>query len=180
MNIHPLFVHLPIGLLTAYSFLEMSASIWPAVRRQSWLFPVNAFLLFAGALGAFAALVTGGIAEDLIETTENSNPAVIGTHSAFAAITTLLYLILAAAYLVRIFQIKGWGQRLFGSSPFFGPILRLKEHLTHLVLDTWVLPVLAFIAFVSLIVTGALGASIVYGPNADFIVSFIYHLFWAQ
>lgn len=178
MNIHPLFVHFPIGLLVVYSVLEIVAYAWPSIRRQSWLFPVKTFLLFVGILGALAALVTGGIAEDLIEGSARSY--ILQVHSPVAGITTLLYVILAAAYTVRIFEMKGWGQRLFGSSAFFASVLRLKERLAHIVLDTWLLPVLALVALIGMTVTGALGAAIVYGPNADPFVYFIYHLFWAQ
>lgn len=178
MNIHPLFVHFPIGLLVVYSILEIGAYFWPTLRRQTWLFSVRAFLLYIGILGAFAALVTGGVAEDLIEGSARSY--ILEVHSPVAGATTLLYVILAAAYTVRIFQMKGWGQRLFGQSAFFGPVLRLKEYLAHLVLDTWALPLIALLALFGMTVTGALGAAIVYGPNADSFVSFIYHLFWAQ
>lgn len=178
MNIHPIFVHFPIGLLGVYSVLELFAYAWPTLRRQSWLFPVNAFLLLAGVLSAFVALFTGGMAEDLVEGA--SRAYILELHAPIAGATTLLYVILAASYTVRIFQMKGWGNQLFGSSAFFGPILRLKEYLAHLVLDTWLLPLLALLALIGMTVTGALGAAIVYGPDIDPVVSFIYHLFWAQ
>jgi len=178
MNIHPFFVHFPIALLAVYSLLELGTYFFSGLRRQTWVFPVKAFLLFSGVLAALVALFTGGIAEDLIEGTARSY--ILEVHAPIAGVTTLLYLILAAAYTVRIFQMQGWGNQLFGSSTFFGPILRLKEYLAHLVLDTWVLPVLAFLALVGMTITGALGAAIVYGPDIDPAVSFVYHLFWVQ
>lgn len=178
MNIHPLFVHFPIGLLVVYSVLELSAYVWPTLRRQSWLFGVNAFLLIIGVLSAFAALVTGGIAEELVE--GSARAYILKVHSPVAAVTTLLYLILAAAYTVRLFDREGWGNRIVGSSAFLMRILNVKRYLAHLVLDTWVLPVLALLALVGMAITGALGAAIVYGPNADPFVTFIYHFFWAQ
>lgn len=179
MNIHPLFVHFPIGLLVVYSVLEIIAYAWPSIRRQEWLFPVKAFLLFTGALGAFAALFTGGIAEDFIRHTSNY-AYIIKVHSTFAAVTTILYIILAGAYLVRIFDKNGWGNRMVGMSNPFMRIWNVKKYVAHLILDTWFLPVLALLALIGMTVTGALGAAIVYGPNADPFVSFIYHLFWAQ
>lgn len=179
MNIHPFFVHFPIALLAVYSLLELGTYFFSSVRRQAWTFPVKAFLLYVGVLAALVALATGGIAEDLIEGV-NARAYILEVHSPFAGVTTLLYVILAAAYTVRIFQMKGWGNQLFGSSTFFGPILRLKEYLAHLVLDTWALPVLALLALVGMTITGALGAAIVYGPDIDPAVAFIYHLFWAQ
>jgi uncharacterized membrane protein len=179
MNIHPLFVHFPIGLLVVYSVLEIIAYAWPSIRRQVWLFPVNTFLLFVGAVGAFVALFTGGIAEDIIRHTSNY-AYIIKVHSTFAAVTTILYIILAGAYLVRVFDRNGWGNRMAGLSSPFMRIWSFKKYLAHLILDTWALPVLALLALIGMTVTGALGAAIVYGPNADPFVTFIYHLFWAQ
>lgn len=179
MNIHPFFVHFPIALLVVYSLLEIGSYFWPALRRQTWLFGVKTFTLFAGVLAAFVALATGGIAEDLIK---DVNPRffIIEVHNPVATATTILALILAAAYTVRIFEIRGWGNQLFGLNRFLAPILRLKERLAHVVLDTGLLPMLALLVLVGIAVTGALGAALVYGPDIDPVVSFVYHLFWAQ
>lgn len=178
MNIHPLFVHFPIGLLVVYSVLEIGAYLWPTLRRQTWLFSVKTFLLFVGVLAAFVALITGGIAEDLIETSPRA--FILAVHSPIAGITTLLYLILASAYLVRIFDRNGWWSRFFAMNKVFSWSWNMKKHFAHLILDMWALPVLALLALVGMTVTGALGAAIVYGPNADPFVTFIYNLFWVQ
>ncbi len=178
MNIHPLFVHFPIGLLVVYSVLELGAVVWPALRRQTWLFSVKAFLLFAGVLAALVALVTGGMAEELVE--DGARAYILEVHSPVAAATTVLYFIIAAAYLVRIFDAKGWGNYVAGLNSPFMRVWSVKKYVAHLILDTWFLPVLALLALVGMTVTGALGGAIVYGPDADPFISFIYHLFWAQ
>jgi uncharacterized membrane protein len=179
MNIHPLFVHFPIGFLVVYSVLEIFTYAWPSIRRQSWLFPVKAFLLFVGVLGAFAALVTGGIAKESFEVVNSKYPIIV-VHIPFAVATTILYFILASAYLVRIFDRNGWGNRIVGTNSFLRSIWNFKKRFWSLILDTWLLPVLALLALIGMTVTGALGAAIVYGPDADPFVSFIYHLFWAH
>ena len=115
MNIHPLFVHFPIGLLAVYSFLELGTYAFPIVRRQAWAFPVKAFLLFAGVLAAFAALGTGGMAEELVEGLV-PNDFILEVHAPFAAAKTLVYLVLAVAYLARICDQKGWSDRIFGAN----------------------------------------------------------------
>lgn len=176
MNIHPLFVHFPIGLLVVYSVLVVAAAFIPALKRQSWFFPVTAFLLFVGALAAFAALVTGGMAEELIEDTERA--FILEAHAPIAGVTTLVYLVLAAAYLIRIFAMNGLSARIVARMPRFMTPVKIKQYLAHLVLDTWALPALALLALIGMAVTGALGAAIVYGPDADPFVSFIYHRFW--
>ena len=178
MNIHPLFVHFPIGLLVAYSVLEVGSYVLPALRRQSWLFGVKAFLLFVGFLGALAALATGGMAEDMIK--DSSDIALLEMHATFAAATTALYLILSVAYLVRIFDTKGWGNYVAGVNRPFIRIWSFKKYVTHLMLDTWLLPAFALVALAGMTVVGALGAAIVYGPDLDPFVSFIYHLLLAQ
>ena len=179
MNIHPLFVHFPIGLLAVYSILELATGVSSCIRKQAWLFSVKAFLLFVGALGAFAALFTGGLAEDLIRHT-NPNAFILKVHAPAAGITTALYLVLCAAYLVRIFDTKGWGDRIVGTNRFLGSLWSLKKRFWYTILNSWLLPLIALLAFVGLTVTGALGAAIVYGPNADPLVAFVYHLFWVQ
>jgi len=172
-------VHFPIGLLVVYSILEVAAYVSPVLRRQIWVSPVKVFLLFTGSLSAFLALVTGGIAEELLEGA-GSRSSIVETHSSVAEVTTLLYLVLAAAYFVRISDLKGWCNRIVGTNVFLARIRDIQKRLSSGILDTWLLPALALLAFIGLFVTGALGAAIVYGPNADPFVSFIYNLFWTQ
>lgn len=180
MNIHPLFVHFPIALLALYSLLELASCASSRLREQEWVFSVKAFLLFVGVATAFIALVTGGITEDILKEEGDANFYMVGTHSAFAAATTVLYVILAAAYLVRVFDRRGWGNRMVGLNSPFMRIWNFKKYVAHLILDTWFLPILALLSFIGMAFTGALGAAIVYGPSADPFVSFVYHLFWAQ
>lgn len=176
MNIHPLFVHFPIGLLVVYSLLEFGRYLLPALRRQAWLSPVKTFLLFVGVLAAFAALITGDIAKEIIEQ-DGWSPPIVETHALFAGAATVFYLIIAVAYLERIFDEKGWSARIVGSNGLLMRIWNGKRYLAHLILDTWLLPALAFLALAAMMVTGALGAAMVYGPDADPFVSFIYALF---
>ncbi|MFA6503091.1 MAG: DUF2231 domain-containing protein [Candidatus Paceibacterota bacterium] len=179
MNIHPFFVHFPIALLAVYSLLELGAYVSPSLRRQSWMFPVKAFLLFVGVLAALAALVTGGIAEDLIEGV-SARAYILEIHAPFAAVTTVLYVVLAAAYLNRVFDRNGWFDAVVATNRFLAWGWNVKKSIARLILDTWALPVIALLALVGMVITGALGAAIVYGPDIDPAVSFVYHLFWAQ
>ena len=177
VNIHPLFVHFPIGLLATYSLLELAAFFVSPVRRESWLFSVKAFLLFTGTLFSFLAIVTGGMAEDLIS---GSNPRayIIEVHEPVAISATLAYVVLAAAYLVRMFDQMGWGNRMVGVNRLFIWIWNVKRSVSDAILDSWFLPLLAFIGLMLITIAGALGAAIVYGHDIDPFVSFIYHLFW--
>lgn len=177
MNIHPIFVHFPIALLTVYSCFELAGYFFKSLRAKPWFFAVNATLLFTGAVSAIAALVTGGIAEDLVE---NGLPYsyILEVHEPFAAATTLVYLVLAAAYLNRVFDRNEWMVGLTSRSRLLAWGWNVKKAIARVVLDTWLLPVLALLGLVLMTITGALGAAVVYGPNVDPFVTFIYHWFW--
>lgn len=159
-----------------YSLLEVGAYCLPALRRQVWVFPVKSFLLFVGVLAAFAALISGGIAQDIARQSTPRLP-ILKIHSSFAGATTLLYIILAAAYTVRVFDVKGWGNRIVGNHSLLVRIWNIKKYLAYRILDSWPLPLIAFFALAGLFFAGALGAAMVYGPDADPFVSFIYRLF---
>lgn len=176
MNIHPFFVHFPIALLAVYSVIEIGVYFVPRLRQQVWVIPVKTFLLFIGVLAAFTALATGGIAEDLVEGSARSY--ILEVHSPFAGVTTLLYSILAAAYLVRIFDTTGWGDRIVGTNKFMMWSWNFKKRFWGFIMNSWLLPLIALLALIGMTITGALGAAIVYGPDIDPLVSFIYHLFW--
>lgn len=180
MNIHPLFVHFPIGLLVVYSVLEVGAYLFAALRRQAWVVSVKTFLLFVGVLAALVTIVTGVMAKESIGEGDPVSSTIIGVHAPFAVATTILYLVLAAAYLIRLFDRNGWWDRIVETNSFFARVWSFKKYVAHLVLDTPLLPLLALLALIGITITGALGASIVYGPDIDPFVSFIYHLFWAQ
>lgn len=179
MNIHGLVVQYPIALLSLYSILELISYAHPGLRRHRPLFTVLATLLFFGALGALAALLTGGFAEDTVSALD-ARAYILSVHDLFAWTTTVLYLILAGAYLMRVFDHHGWGNYIKGLARPFIRIWNIKKYLTHLILDTPLLPILVLLGFVSLFITNALGAAITYGPNVDPFVSLVYHLFWAQ
>ncbi|MFZ1075111.1 MAG: DUF2231 domain-containing protein [Minisyncoccia bacterium] len=176
MNIHPLFVHFPIAVFALYSILEIVAGFWPALRRQSWVFPVNAFLLFSGFVSALLALVTGGIAKGLV--TGIPTAFILKVHVPFAVATTFIYFVIGAAYLVRILDNNGWAVRVIGQNKLMNASWRLKKKVTHLTLDKGWLPALALLGLVGVIVTAALGTAIVYGPTLNPFVTFVYTLFW--
>lgn len=176
MNIHPLFVHFPIALLIIYSVLEIGAHVCKRLRAQAWFAPVKTFLVLVGFFATLSALVTGGMAEESIQAGD-PRTLIVAVHEPFALLTTLVYAILAGAVTVRIFDKKGWALRIIGTNSFLHRIWKIKKAFAHIVLDTGLLPLLALLGLVCVSITGALGAAIVYGPEVDPIVSFVYHLF---
>jgi len=58
MNVHPIFVHFPIALLTIYALLEL-IQFKKVTSWNPWFYIKASFVVF-GAIGTYAALFTGG------------------------------------------------------------------------------------------------------------------------
>lgn len=168
MNIHPLVVHFPIALLCLYSFLEVikyftKAPYWTQVR---------AVLVITGTIGAFASLQTGEIAEELFGATAGSRTHdVLEMHSLFATITTWLYAVLAVSYLLLWLKQNPSVRKLVPQAAV-AP-LRFVLALAKFILHTPIAPILAVLGFVALGIVGALGATLVYGPDFDPMTSLV-------
>jgi uncharacterized membrane protein len=168
MNIHPIFVHFPIALLTLYALLE----IFPLGRwfpRAPWD-TIKTFLVVLGTLGALAAIATGSLAEDLI--TDRSLRPVLHLHETFAYITLALFGLLAAAYVIRFIF------RNYPNVKARFPAGSLIQNASDFILQGWVRVPLALLGMIAITVTGALGGTVVYGPGVDPVAAFVYSLFF--
>lgn len=165
LNIHPLIVHTPVGLLTLYSFLEIISI--KRLRSLPYWFYVKAVLVIFGSLGTFAALASGSLIEDQFSS------KLLDVHSNFATGTTVVYTILAVVYLLTWFK-DIIDRRLNTIS--LQKIWNLIDHLRMVLMNRAVLFILSGLGFVLLSITGALGGALAYGSDADPAVSFIYHL----
>lgn len=173
MNIHPLFVHFPIAFLSLYSILEI-VSVGKLRRSQQLVF-LKAFLAVIGVLGAMVAAQTGEMAEKVFGGAA-SRP-LIEMHSFFANIATYLYALIAICYIIKVVNseqlasaLPGWAVRPWG----------WLSALQRMVLSPWIAKPLALVAFVVMIIVGALGAALVYGPEIDPAVNTIYHWFFTE
>lgn len=173
MNIHPIFIHFPIALLTIYAIAEFLQ--FKKLKSQIYFFYIKAVLVITGVLSAFLALYTGGIAEDL-QGKDTSIRLLIEKHSVFANISTWVFIIIASAYLVSWIEKTEYNQKLFNSK--FSKIWKLKTLFANKILNTPIVVILALIGLVVITITGALGGAMVYGPDVDPVVRFIYHLFF--
>ena len=172
MNIHPLFVHFPIALLTLYALMECTPKRW--VARLSWWEEAKLFLLAVGVLMALPTGITGDMASHAVR--GMVDPNLVHRHAYFALSTVLVFLILLGAYLRRILEKYGWEDFVAKFGKIAVMLWHLKLRVAEFILMSPVRQLLALLGLVLLTITGALGASIVYGPNIDPIVSFIYHL----
>lgn len=158
-DLHPLIVHFPIALLVFYAVLECAR--FKKLSSQGWYFFVKAVLLVAGTLAAFVAFLTGNIAGENFE--DGANEQVMGLHRFFAVTATVVFSIVALLYLLA------WLER--GVQNVF-----LKRARAFVESPVMVIP--AVLGLIAMVFTGALGAVLVYGPDIDPLVKWIYSLFF--
>lgn len=170
MDIHPIFVHFPIALLTVYAILELIR--FEKITSQAYYFYVKASILIVGTLGAFASLSTGEGAEHGVD---RSLRALVEIHSTFATISTWIFVILSAVYLIIWISKTEYNQKLNEST--LAKIWNIKLNIANKIFNSSLtMVILALIGLLAITMTGALGGAIVYGPEIDPIVSFFYHL----
>lgn len=154
LNVHPLIVHLPIGLLTLYSFLEIISV--KRLRSLPYWFYVKAILVIFGSAGTFAALASGLLIKDQFAS------KLLDVHYNFAISSIIVFSILALTYLLTWFPVKS----------LWAPAEKIRLFL----MTRPVLFCLSGFGFILLSITGALGGALAYGPEVDPAASFIYHL----
>lgn len=165
MNIHPIFVHFPIALLTIYAVLEICST--KVLREKVWfLYTKFTFLLF-GVMGAFVSLQTGEMAEHLI-----GESSLVGKHAFFASTSTYVFGILGIIYLVSIVNKSGF---VFKNKILFNVWSALNT-ITNFLNKKFIILFAAIFGLICITITGALGGAIVYGPNIDPVVRFFYNL----
>lgn len=171
LNIHPLVVHFPIALLTVYTALEIFRL--PVLTRQSWWHPTKTILLLIGTIGGLLALQTGDMAEDAYR----GSPlrSLIELHSTFANASIIVYGILTASHVIAWVRMAGAEKAI---PSYLQGIWSVLDGLEKVIFSTPVLMLGALAGLVLITITGALGGAIVYGPDVDPIVSYIYHLFF--
>lgn len=169
MNIHPIVVHFPVALLTIYALMEF---VWSRRLKNniSWFYVKAAFLIL-GLLGGYAGLSSGDVAADSYN--GDGARSLIHMHESWANLTTGTFLILAMVYILT--YISHTYPKLFHEyslEKFWLLLLEVK----NIILNTPVKYVIVLFGLVAVTITGALGGALVYGPNVDPIVSFIYNL----
>ncbi len=167
MNIHPLFVHFPIALLTTYAVLELVA--FRRLTQKPYWFYLKAFLAIVGGIMSVITAITGKIAKNLFENAGVNNPIVL-VHSLWATATVVIFCLLGLSYAIAWIQ-KDKSLPLYGSRTF-------AASFSYFFIATPVRFILAIVGLITVTITGALGAAIVYGPDLDPVVRFIYNFFF--
>lgn len=163
MNIHPIFVHFPIALFTLFSILELLRFR----LKQPYWFYVKAVLVIFGFLSAIVTIFTGLAAAENFRGSDLES--VIAVHASFAVSATFIFMILAWAYFVA--WVNSVKQIQNNNWLFFTKIQKI-------LIETNFAYILTILGLIAITITGALGGSMVYGPEVDPFVSFVYHLFF--
>ncbi len=163
-NLHPLFVHFPIALLFLYSILKiLPLNKW--FPNVSWKH-IERALLFFGVLGAFVALYTGGVAQDITQ----MHSDIVNVHSNFAVLATCIYGLLLFGEIISFIKTK------YASVIQSKKILLFLAFTEKFLCDSIFSKLLALLGLVAISVTGMLGGVMVYGASADPIVPIVLKL----
>lgn len=171
-QLHPVVVHFPIALLTLYALLEL-IPFKKIVADPRWIL-AKRVLLFVGTLGIFMALSTGEERGG-----ENFEPGtVLAYHSLFATITVWIFGLLAGSQFVMTVTI--WVTRFVTKREWLYVIWKIIERIARIFTLRPILIIGSLVGLITLTITGALGGGMVYGPDADPMVSFVYKIFKLQ
>ncbi len=171
MNLHPIFVHFPVALLTLYALLELARF----KKLNEWVsfFYIKASFVIFGTLGSFAAFISGDVIEHQFGVGDAR--ALVETHATWAVGTIWIFVIISAAYITALIRRSGKFQTLLAHK-LIAPIWKLLTWLSDMLLKKNLVLMLAIIGLLAVTVTGALGGAIAYGPDIDPAAQFFYNL----
>jgi len=155
-----------------YGLLELLR--FKKLNNLPYWFYIKASMVILGAIFGIIAIFTGEMIEDMFESGPYGN--VMRTHSFFANLSTWIFAIIALFYIILWIE----KQKIFAKVPdnFFKKILDVLLGISHFVINTSFVFIIVLAGLIAITITGALGGAMVYGPDVDLAVSYIYHLFF--
>lgn len=169
-SLHPAIVHIPIGLLVAYSLVELFCGVFPRYRQQ---LQMGLFvMLLVGVVGGLFALQSG----EALEHFRRSDHQLVEMHSFFASVTVWVYALLLGAHSVRIINQHSWWKSRLAIWTVSAKLWPLIDRIAQFVYLPGVRYPFAAGGLLFITITGALGGALAHGPEADPLVSFVYHL----
>lgn len=154
-NIHPIIIHFPVALLFLYSIIKILPLVkwlpdihWKHIKRT---------LLFVGVLGAFAAILTGDTAREIMQ----PDTQLVEAHENFAYLSAWLY------GLLLLGEIASVAKSQYSSKIHSKMLQTCMTFIEKVLCNGVVSKLLAFFGLIAISVTGLLGGVMVYGPSAD-------------
>jgi uncharacterized membrane protein len=172
MDLHPIFVHFPIALLVVYAFLEI-ISVRKLQSLPYWFY-VKAIMVIFGAMGAVVARQTGEFAGEALEKAGLADK-LLETHELFANATTIIFVIMAVAYIV-VWVNKDKADFVSGSG-LWVKIWMFASKISRVLVETQLAKLVALVGLVCVTITGGLGGMMVFGEKKDPIFVWIYNTF---
>ena len=176
MNIHPLFVHFPIALLSVYAIMELIHT--NRLNHSNTYASIKGFLVILGTLAAYVTLSTGKLAAGLLLANRPDLAKLVATHSTFTGATTAIFSVLAASYVIKFILDSKYANMPILITGQLTIMWRALCAFSRAVRESVFGQFLALAGIICITITGGLGDSIVYGPDTDPIVRFIYGMFF--
>lgn len=174
MNLHPIFVHFPIALLTIYAILELIRL--KSVTNRPYFFYLKATFAILGFVSAKAAIFSGLAIED------NFRGEIVETHEKLAFLSLFVFGIIALAYIVEFLEREGiilWLQNKFnGKLGWLFWIEKFISKISNPAIEKGYIILPAIIGLILVSLTGALGGIMVYGASSDPFTRIVYQIFF--
>jgi uncharacterized membrane protein len=169
MNVHPIFVHFPVALLTLYSIMEILHLRF--FRALPYWFYTKAIMLIIGTVGSYIAFFTGSLIEDNFRGTDQQK--LVSLHSNFGATVAIYFSVISALYIIS------WINRVVTDPTLTqNSFWKFLVSVESLFIESVFAVLIGFAGLVLITITGALGGAIAYGTQGDFVTNFIYSLFF--
>lgn len=100
-GLHPMIVHIPIGLLLCVPFLILLGLV--AQKNKETFFLIAFLMLLVGTIGTILAVATGEAAAKVADTSIGGSKSILENHEELAKVTRNIYIILSILYSAFLF-----------------------------------------------------------------------------
>lgn len=169
MNIHPILVHMPIGIFVIYTVMEVlfSSKKFPSLKNG------KRFLAVAGFVAGWATLATGENAEHLLRNKTAGQVLDQNMHKVLEAHSTIAGAFVVVAGALALIAIVSW---VIENYPTPTNTWQNIVHKLSFIDNRSFVILLAIVGLGLISVVGGLGGIIVYGPDLDPMTKLLYSL----